>query len=66
MKTNGSLIATLGRTGSGVFQAVKGRIWSGYTPTTHEVAGAGTPTIRSMAGAPTLRSMAGTPIIRQV
>jgi len=33
MTTNGSLIATLGRTGSGVYQAVKGRIWSGYTPT---------------------------------
>lgn len=34
MTDNGTLITTLGRLGSGLYQAVKGRLWSGSVPTT--------------------------------
>jgi len=66
MKTNGSMIATLGRTGSGVLQATLGRIWAGYTPTVKNIAGAGPAILRTMAGAPIMRTMAGTPTIRKL
>lgn len=33
MTDNGTLITTLGRLGSGVYQAVKGRLWDGVPST---------------------------------
>jgi hypothetical protein len=33
MTDNGTLITTLGRLGSALYQAVKGRLWVGSTPT---------------------------------
>ena len=59
----GTSLPTLGRIGSGLWQATLGRVWKGSAPTIKVVAGAGTATITDAAGRATLRDSAGTATI---
>lgn len=59
MTDNGTLIVTLGRLGSGVYQAVRGLLWEGTTPTAANPAYAGAATITDRAGTPNVRDRAG-------